>query len=104
MDPYVIQVVLGYIMAFVLEKLKGTSWFPWLTEDSVHAAKVGWSWLVAAGSALAVTFSFDPTLGRLTVDGLTAANIKGGFTAFLVSLVAQKITYRVAIQPKPSGK
>ena len=101
MDPtYIVQIVVAYVMSFVLERLKGASWFPWLTDNSLHAIKVAWSWLIAACSAVAVTWSFDPTLGRLTIDGLTAANIKGGLTAFLVSLIAQKITYRVAIQPK----
>jgi hypothetical protein len=100
MDSYGVQVVVGYVMTWVLELLKKASWFPVLSENSTHVVKVACSWIVAACSALAVTFSFDSTLGRLTIDGLTFANIKGGVTAFIVSLIAQKITYRVAIAPK----
>jgi hypothetical protein len=104
MDQTLVQVVLGYVMAFVLEKMKKVSWFSVLTENSTHYVKVAWAWIVAAASAIAVAFSFDSTLGRLTIDGLTWANVKGGLAAFVVSLIAQKITYRVAIAPKvPTG-
>jgi len=103
MDQTLVQIVFGYVMTFVLEGLKKARWFPVLTENSLKGVKIAWAWLVAAGSALAVTFTFDPTLGRLTVDGLTWANVKGGLTAFIVSLIAQKITYKIAVKPGVSA-
>jgi len=99
MDQTLIQVALGYVMAFALEFLKKASWFPALTENSTRIIKIAWAWLIAAGSAFAVTFTFDPTLGKLMVDGLTWANFKGGITAFILSLIVQKFTYKVAIKP-----
>ena len=48
MDPtYIVQIVVAYVMSFVLERLKGASWFPWLTDNSLHAIKVAWSWLIS---------------------------------------------------------
>ena len=100
MDQTTMQIVLGYVMSFVIEWLKKAAWFPVLTENSLRGIKIGFAWVVAAGSALAVTFSFDSTLGRLTIDGLSWANVKGGLSAFIVSLIAQKFAYKLAVQPK----
>ena len=103
MDQTLVQVVLGYAMTFVLEYLKKASWFPGLSETSLRWVKIAWAWLIAAGSALAVSFTFDPTLGQLTVNGLTWRNVSGGLTAFILSLLVQKLTYRVAVKPAAGG-
>ena len=93
MDPVVIQVVIGYVMTFVIEFFKKAAWFPWLTDQSDRMVKIATGWIVAAASACAVTFSYDAA-GNLFVTGLTWANVKGGLTAFIVSLAAQKVFYR----------
>jgi hypothetical protein len=94
-----IQIIIGFVAPYLLEWLKKASFFPWLTERSDKAVKVVWSALVAAGSALAVSFSFDPTLGQLTVSGLSWANVGNGLMAFLLSLMAQQVSYRITLSP-----
>jgi len=98
-----LQVLIGLVASFVIQWLKKASWFPVLTEQSDKILKVVFSALVAAGSAIAVSFSFDPTLGQLTVTGLTWANVVGGLQAFLIALLAQQFGYRALIKPVPEG-
>ena len=99
MEQLQVQVIVGVVMSYVLEFLKRMPWFPLLTEQSTKVVKQFFSILVAAGSALAITFSFDPMLGRLIVDGLTWGNITHGLMAFLWSLVAQHATHTLLITP-----
>jgi hypothetical protein len=98
MDPVAIQVALGYVMSFAIETLKQAAWFPWLTEQSARIVKMVVAWVVAAASACAVTFTYDPTLGNLLVTGLSWANVKGGLTTFVVSLAAQTFSYKIAVK------
>ena len=88
-------------MSFVMQFLKKASWFPLLTERMDTILKVAFSALVAAGSALAISFSFDATLGQLIVTGLTWANVGHGLMVFLTSFLSQQFGYRLLIAPKP---
>jgi len=100
MDQTTVQVIVGFAASFVLEWLKKAPWFPMLTARADKIIKVGWSALIAAGSALAISFSFDSTLGQLTVTGLTWANFGHGLLAFLVSMLSQQASYRLMLKPK----
>jgi hypothetical protein len=95
-----LQVIIGFIMPFVLQMLKRASWFPLLTERTDKIIKIAWSAVVAAGSALAISFAFDPTLGQLTVTGLTWGNLGNGLLAFAVSMISQQVSYRTLLKPK----
>jgi len=99
MEQVQVQVVIGVVMSYLLEFLKKVSWFPVLTEQSTKFIKQVFSVLVAAGAALAISFSFDPTLGRLTIDGLTWTNMGHGLITFLLSLIVQHGTHTVLIKP-----
>lgn len=98
MDQVQVQVVVGIVASYVMEFLKRQPWFPVLSEHSTDAVKKAFGVLVAAGSALAITFSFDPTLGRLTVDGLTWSNMGHGLLTFFTSLIAQHSAFRLLIR------
>jgi hypothetical protein len=98
MDQYIVQVVIGYVMTFVLEFLKKASWFPVFTDNAMKGVKIATAWVAAACSALAVTWTYDPTLGQVLITGLSWSNIKGGLTAFVVSLMAQKFTWKLAVK------
>ena len=95
-----VQIVVGFLAPFLLQFVKKSSWFPLLTDRTDKIIKMVWSALVAAGSALAITFVFDPTLGQLTVTGLTWSNIGHGMLTFLVSMISQQVSYRMLINPK----
>ena len=98
-DQVQFQIVIGVLASYGLEWLKRMSWFPVLTEQSTKIVKQLFSVVVAAFSALAITYSFDPTLGRLTIDGLTLTNVGHGFLTFVWSLIAQHGTHTLLIKP-----
>ncbi len=100
MDQVQLQVVIGVVMSYVIQFLKKTPWCPIITERTDKIVQVAFSALVAAGSALAVSFSYDSTLGQLTVTGLTWANMGHGLLNFLVSLISQQGAYRLFFKPK----
>ena len=95
-----VQVIIGFIAPFILQLLKKASWFPFLTERADRYIKVGGSAVVAAGSALAITFAFDATLGQLIVTGLTWGNLWNGMLTFAVSMISQQVSYRTLLKPK----
>jgi len=94
-----IQTIVAWLATYAIQWAKHAPWFPVMEENATRFVKVVFSSIVAAGSALAVTFSFDPTLGRLTIDGLTWANVAGGLWAFLWSLFVQHSSYRLLVKP-----
>lgn len=94
------QIIVGFVAPFLLQFLKKASWFPVLTDRTDKVIKVAWSAVVAAGSALMISFSFDPTLGQLVVTGLTWSNLTNGLMAFLLSMISQQTSYRLLIDPK----
>lgn len=82
------QFIVGVLMAYVIEFLKKLPWFPLITERATKAAKVLFAAVVAAGSALAISFAYDPGQGQLVVSGLTWSNVGAGLWAFLVSMLS----------------
>jgi hypothetical protein len=92
------QMMLGMVVPWVLQLLKKLPWFPLLTEHSERWVKIAWSAIIAAGSAFALSFAYDPTLGRMTIDGLTWANMGNGLLAFLTSMFAQEGSYSLFVK------
>lgn len=93
MEQYGLQAFVGVLAAFILQWLKRQSWFPFLNTWSAKWWKVTVSALVAAASAVGITYSYDPTIGRLVVDGLTWASVWNGLLAFGVSFLSQHLAY-----------
>jgi len=93
MEQYGLQAFVGVLAAFILQWLKRQSWFPFLNTWSAKWWKVTVSALVAAASALGITYNYDPTIGRLVVDGLTWASVWNGLLAFGVSFLSQHLAY-----------
>lgn len=94
-----IQTIVAWVASYLIEFLKHQAWFPVLEANATKFVKIVFSALVAAGSALAITFSFDPTLGRLTIDGLTWTHMMSGLGAFLWSLFMQHGYYHLLVKP-----
>lgn len=89
------QVVAGVIIPFVLQWLKGRSWFPFLNQWSSTGWKVTLSVITAVFTALGLSYAFDPVVGRLVIDGLTFANMGQALLAFLLSIGTQQATYSI---------
>lgn len=98
MDQSVVQVIVAYVASFVLEWLKKVPWFPVISEQSTKIWKVIVSAVIAACSALAITYAWEPATGTLTLTGLTLSNIGNGLLAFLLSFIAQHIAYEKVIR------
>ena len=98
------QWIVAMVMSFALQAIKRAAWFPLLTERTDKIIKVAWSALVAAGSAFAITFAYDPTLGQIIITGVTWAHMWNGLVAFLTSLLVQHGTYRVLIEPREDAR
>lgn len=99
-NTFLIQTVIGAVVAWGLERLKLAPWFPWLTEETVRRAKVAWNVVLAIASALAVGVLWDTGTGTLTITGLTWANIQHGFVLFLASLAAQQTSYSMMFKTR----
>src|SRR3990167_3838847 len=98
MDPVAQQVFVGAFMAYVLQWLKKSSWFPILTEKASRYVKVAFSFLVALGTAFAVDVNYDAVAGVLTLPGLTWLNMWNGLLAFGLSFLTQHATYETVIR------
>lgn len=105
MEQYGLQAFVGLLAAFVLQWLKQQHWFPFLNTWSAKWWKIVVSAVVAAASALGISYSYDPTLGRLIIDGLTWSSIGHGLLAFGVSFLSQHLAYEgVARRVLPASK
>jgi len=102
-DPVVSQVLLGVLVAYILQWLKNAPWFPVLTERSTKAWKVTLSCLVAVMSAMGLGYSFDPVAGTILITGVSAASVWNALTVFGISLLSQHGAYEMLIN-KPGKK
>ena len=87
------QIALGIIVPFLLQWLKRQPWFIFLNTWSSRQWKITVSALAACASALGLACTFDPTVGRLVIDGLTWANVGHALLAFALSFATQHVAY-----------
>jgi len=93
------QVLIGAVVAYLLQWLKGQRWFPFITEQGSKYAKVAISAVVAAASAFAIDFDWNGAAGTLLISGLTWSHIWGGLVAFGISFLSQHASYELLIHP-----
>jgi hypothetical protein len=92
-DLVVSQVTLSAVVVVVLQWLKRSPWFPWLTdrtEKAKHVAAV----LGAAATAVGVHYTYDASIGTLTITGVTLAGIGHGAWHWLQSYAFQESLYK----------
>lgn len=87
------QVTVGAVVAFVLEYLKKTPWFPWLSEDTSKRAKVVISSAVALATSLGIDASWHGW--TLTVD-FTA--VPAHLYAWMQAWAVQHGTYHAIVK------
>ena len=104
MDSATQQVVIGFVMSYVMQWLKKAKWFPFITERSDKIVKVLFSSIVALCTALSIGVNWDATSGVLSFTGLAWVNIWNGLMAFLLSFVTQHVAYEAVIHPAEVNK
>lgn len=87
------ELVVNAVTVFLLQLLKNSKWFPWLTTESAKLNR--WIAIVAAGLAsIGVNSTFDHTTGTLVITGLTLISIWHGLCQWVVSFVGQQVIFK----------
>jgi hypothetical protein len=97
MDQTTAQVVIGSLMAYILQWLKQAPWFPILTEQSAKWWKVAVSAVVAALTAAGIDYSWEAASGTLILTGMTFDHVWNALIAFGVSFLSQHAAYEALI-------
>jgi predicted ferric reductase len=96
------QIPLAVISTYLLQWLKGTRLFPWLTMESQRLNRMA-GVVIAFCASVGVLFSFDHAAGVLTISGLTTANLLHVGARFLQQWVYQQGSYRMLVSPPSPG-
>jgi hypothetical protein len=89
--------LVAYVVSAGLERLKASSWFPFMTAQTAGLNRIV-SIIVAAGSVAGINVVY--AAGTLTVTGLTLTGIVGALVEIGRQWVIQQIIYRTAIERK----
>ncbi len=93
MDSAISQLTISAIIVWLIDKLKGASWFPVLTPQSSERFKQVVGGIAATVASLGITYHYDPTLGVLTIGGLTLASIGNFAWVWAQNFVTQQVLY-----------
>lgn len=102
MNEFSSQLTLALVVPYVLQWLKGQSWFPLV---SYYSGKLNASvaFLIAALGGLGIGIHYNGTLHELTVTGLTMAGIWTGLQHVVQQWLMQHAAYRTLIAPPQPG-
>lgn len=97
MDTLTYNVVIGFLVSYVLQWFKGSPAFPWLTAQTTRL-NFWLSGFVALLVSIGITFEFAPTEGTLLVSGLTFANVGTHLWAWIQQWLSQQVAYDFVVQ------
>jgi hypothetical protein len=83
---------------YVLEWLKKSKYFPWLTQET----KVLNRWVsgcAALVTTLGISYTYSADAGQLIITGLTVSGVLHGMLEWLGQFAAQQFIYDSAIAP-----
>ena len=94
MDPSTLApaAIIQAIAVWLIQKLKQSKAFPWLTQNSAIANRIvafGIAFIAAAG----ITYRWNAAQGVLTINGLMWSTIEQGLWTAGAALVTNEITY-----------
>ena len=89
--------ITAYLVAEILEMLKRSTWFPWITHQTAVLNRVA-GIVIAGVSALGVHVVFSADAGTLTITGLTASGILATLGNWLKQWAMQQFAYRSAVK------
>lgn len=93
--------VVSAAAAYIMQWLKNSTWFPALSQDSSLWYQRGFAILLAVATSLGIHYSYDATVGVLTITGLIGSSLYDHAVDFVKSFVMQQLTYDAAIKPYP---
>lgn len=96
-DLVVSQVTLSAVVVVIIQWLKNSPWFPWLNAQSEKAKHVA-AVLGALLTAVGVHYTYDASIGTLTITGLTLAGVGHGAWHVLQSYAFQETLYKGAFK------
>lgn len=86
------QVVVSFIIVWLLQALKKASWFPWLTAEKTKLLKI--IGVIASGlGAVGIGFHFSADTHELIISGLSFSGVLGGITSWIRSHIFQEGIY-----------
>ena len=96
------QIPIAVISTLVLQWLKKSRWFPWLTVESQKLNRIA-GVVIAFAASIGVVATFDHTAGVLTITGLTLAGLGHGIARFIQQWSYQQAAYRTVVAPPLPG-
>jgi hypothetical protein len=99
MDSLITTGAVGILCAYLLEAVKHSAWFPWITADSKTLNR----WIgviVACGTSLGISAHYDGSAGSLLVGGLNPGDLLHNGMHALSQWAIQQYTYDSAIAPQ----
>lgn len=90
------QITLGAVFSWLLQVLKGASWFPILTQDSEKFVKVLFGMITSACAITGLTYVFDPAAHTLVISNFSLALVGHAAWQWLTQFVFQEGWYQLA--------
>ena len=104
MDSAVSQLTISAIIVWAIDAFKAVSWFPVLTPESTERFKRTVGAIAAGLAALGITYHYDPSLGVLTIGGLTIGSMGQFAWSWLQNFVTQQVLYHGVVKNGNSKK
>jgi len=96
------QVTLSAVTVAVINWLKASPYFPWITKEKVALVRV-LSVLGAALTSVGIAWVWDPAAHSLTITGLSLAAIGAFGYAALKSFVMNEVLYNATRKPSAAA-
>lgn len=93
---------LGAVTVAAIQWLKSSSWFPWITAGKTNLIRFV-SAMAAAGSAVGISYTWNPTDHSLTIVGLTLTGMVTAGYAWLKQFAVQEFMYRATAANRSNG-
>lgn len=95
-----VNAVFNMVAPFLLERGKFSKAFPFMQPYAPVLNNVT-SFVVALLASGGITYTWDPTAGRLILDGLLADRVAKAAIGAVIGFLIQKALYKGAIDPRP---
>ena len=97
------QALLAVAVPYVIQWLKSRPWFPFANFDGGSLNRF-FSWFIGAAVGLGIGFSYDASMGRLVITGLSLGAVVSAIQHGGLQIAAQHFVYKAAIAPPLSGQ
>lgn len=92
------QISTGLVIVWILERLKKATWLPFLSQHTDTWNRVA-SVFMGSVAAAGIMWTYDPTGGVLTVQGLTAVNALTFLWIVAKQAIFQEAFYKGLVKP-----